>query len=76
MNDKVKLGKYKHFKGHIYEVVGTVRDSETMRELVLYMSLYKSDDFGDETLWVRPIDDFYGLVDVDGVKIERFKYIE
>ena len=42
-------GLYRHYKGLLYEVVGTVRHSETLEPLTLYRALY-----GDKGLWVRP----------------------
>ena len=40
-NNILKLGKYKHFKGGEYEVIGTARHSETMDDLVLYRAISK-----------------------------------
>lgn len=58
--------KYRHFKGGDYEFIGDATHSETLERLVVYR-----DDEG--CLWVRPADMFYGLVDVDGKKVRRFK---
>ena len=71
----IKLGKYEHYKGKQYEVIGIARHSETLEELVVYKALYKSDEFGDGTLWVRPKQMFFEMIDVDGNKTPRFKYI-
>lgn len=65
-----KPGKYRHYKGRFYRVIGTARHSETEEELVVYQKLY--DDFG---LWVRPLGMFTGWVETDGRKVERFAYI-
>ena len=46
----IELGKYRHFKGNEYQVLGTVKHSETMEELVLYKALY-----GEKGMWVRPV---------------------
>ena len=43
-------GKYRHFKGGLYEVIGVARHSETLEEMVVYRALY-----GDGGLWVRPV---------------------
>ncbi|MBI3019977.1 MAG: DUF1653 domain-containing protein, partial [Parcubacteria group bacterium] len=47
---KIKLGKYRHYKGNEYEVLGVARHSETLEELVVYRALY-----GARDLWVRPL---------------------
>jgi len=66
----MKLGKYQHFKGNQYEVLGIAKHSETQEELVLYKAL---DDEGK--LWVRPESMFLEEVDFNGKKVKRFKYI-
>ena len=50
MNETVKCGKYRHFKGNEYEVLGTATHSETLEEMVVYRALY-----GEKDLWVRPV---------------------
>lgn len=72
----IQLGKYKHYKnGHSYELLGTVRHSETLEEMVLYKALYRSDEFGDNALWVRPKTMFFETVMHDGKLVKRFEYI-
>jgi hypothetical protein len=60
-------GRYRHYKGQEYEVLGVARHSETEEELVVYRALYGA--FG---LWVRPLGMFEELVDIDGRLIPRF----
>jgi hypothetical protein len=72
---QVKLGKYRHYKGKFYEVVGVARHSETLEELVVYRALHESDEFGKNALWVRPKKMFLEEVVVDGQKVPRFKYL-
>ena len=64
-------GKYKHFKGNFYEVMGTAIHSETMEEMVLYKPLY-----GEEKLFVRPLKMFTEIVVVDGKEVPRFESVE
>jgi len=58
----IKPGRYRHFKGNEYEVIGTARHSETLEELVVYRALY--DNGG---LWVRPAAMWSEIVDRDGI---------
>jgi cyclomaltodextrinase len=67
----IKPGRYRHFKGNEYEVIGIVRHSESMQELVLYRALY-----GDGGLWVRPADMFCESIERDGKRMPRFEYID
>lgn len=60
-------GKYRHYKGGLYEVVGTVRHSENLESMTLYRALY-----GEMGLWVRPAEMFNGEVVIDGVLMRRF----
>ncbi len=73
--EQVKNGRYLHFKGKLYEVVGTARHSETMEDMVVYRALYDSEEFGKNALWVRPKKMFLEKVVVDGKEVPRFKHI-
>jgi hypothetical protein len=66
----MKTGIYEHYKGNRYEVIDTVKHSETEDLMVLYRALY-----GDEGLWVRPYTMFFEQVLINGVTQDRFKYI-
>lgn len=61
------VGTYRHYKGGMYEVVGTVRHSETLEPLTLYRALY-----GQMGLWVRPAAMFNETVVIEGVQQSRF----
>lgn len=63
-------GRYRHYKGGLYEVVATVRHSETLEPLTLYRALY-----GEQGLWVRPAAMFAEDVVVDGQRMPRFERI-
>lgn len=69
--NKIKLGKYRHYKGNNYEVIDIATHSETLEKLVVYKALY-----GDKQIWCRPLEMFLEDVEVDGVKIPRFKYVD
>ena len=62
------VGRYRHYKGGEYEVLGTVRHSETLEPLVLYRPLY--DDSG---AWVRPHAMFFETVEFEGRRQPRFR---
>jgi len=74
--EKVKLGKYQHYKGKFYEVIGIARHSETLEEFVVYKALYNSEEFGENALWIRPLSMFLEIIEIDGKKIPRFRYLE
>ena len=63
-------GKYRHYKGNEYEVIGVAKHSETLEPMVVYKALY-----GDGGLWVRPYGMFFETVEINGEKIPRFKKI-
>ena len=58
---EIKPGKYRHFKGNYYEVMGVAHHSETMEEMVVYRALY-----GEHGLWVRPAAMWTETIDRDG----------
>lgn len=75
MNDlpplpEVKLGRYRHYKGGEYEVIGVARHSETRELLVVYRPLYNQTG-----LWVRPYAMFFEQVEQDGRPRPRFAAI-
>ncbi|MDF1497701.1 MAG: DUF1653 domain-containing protein [Patescibacteria group bacterium] len=73
--DIPKPGKYLHYKNKPYEVIGVARHSETLEELVVYRALYDSEEFGTNSLWVRPKEMFMEDVIVDGETKPRFRYL-
>lgn len=66
---EVKVGRYRHYKGNEYEVIGIAKHSETLEELVVYKTLYENEL---SNLWVRPVKMF--LDEVNGKK--RFEKID
>lgn len=61
-------GRYRHYKGGLYEVIGAARHSETLEPLVVYRPLYN-----DSGLWVRPHAMFFDTVEHDGQTVLRFE---
>lgn len=69
--EKIKLGKYKHFKGNYYEVLDIANHSETLEKMVVYRALY-----GDFGLWVRPAKMWNETITRDGKTFKRFEFVE
>ena len=63
-------GYYRHYKNLLYQVLGTVRHSESLEPLTLYKALY-----GEQGLWVRPAAMFNETVDIKGVVQPRFTWL-
>ena len=72
--DIVKIGKCKHYKGDLYEVLGVGKHCETLEDVVIYKALYDSVEFGNNALWTRPVKLFLGTV--GDTNTERYKSIE
>lgn len=63
-------GRYRHYKGKDYIVLGVARHSETEEQLVVYRT-----DYGDRSLWVRPLGMFQESIEIDGRLQARFQYV-
>jgi hypothetical protein len=66
----IRLGRYRHFKGQEYAVVGLARHSETLQWQVVYRALY-----GEGGLWVRPAALWVEQVEREGVTMPRFAFL-
>lgn len=66
----IQPGRYRHFKGKEYQVIGTARHSETLEEMVVYRALY-----GEGGLWVRPAAMWSEMIERGGQTVRRFTYI-
>jgi len=64
-------GFYRHYKGGLYEVIGTARHSESLAPMTVYRALY-----GAHGLWVRPAAMFNEQVTIDGVLQARFQKVD
>lgn len=69
----MELGKYKHYKGNLYEVIAVAHHSETLEEMVVYKALYDTPDFGYGAIWIRPKTMFNEEVLVNEKWIKRFE---
>ena len=69
--EEIRLGKWRHFKGGEYEVLGIAKHSETLEPMVIYRSLY-----GEGGLWTRPLSMWNDTVERDGIAYKRFTFIE
>ena len=67
----VQPGRYRHYKGNEYTVLGTALHSETREELVLYRQ-----EYGVHGLWVRPREMFLESVEFEGQTVPRFQYLD
>ena len=67
---EIRPGRYRHYKGNEYTVLGVARHSETLEELVVYRQ-----EYGEHGLWVRPAAMFAETVMVDGQSVPRFRWI-
>ncbi|MBN50371.1 MAG: hypothetical protein CMN85_12625 [Spongiibacteraceae bacterium] len=70
LDHDLPLGRYQHYKGGEYDIIGVARHSETDERVVVYRPLY-----GEGALWVRPLDMFLETVVVAGEVIPRFRLI-
>lgn len=69
-DSSLELGRYRHYKGRDYELIGLARHADTEELLVVYRCLY-----GNYDLWVRPYADFIAPVEIGGELIPRFVYL-
>ena len=70
MIDAVEPGRYRHYKGNEYTVLGVARHSETEETLVVYRQ-----EYGDRGLWVRPLSMFAESVEIGSRSVPRFERI-
>ena len=71
METEIRLGKWRHFKGGEYEVLGIAKHSETLEPMVVYRALY-----GEKEIWVRPLSMWNETVELDGKVYKRFTFSE
>lgn len=69
----IKLGKYRHYKGHQYKVISLAKDESTLEDVVIYEALY---DNPVSKVWTRKLKNFTEEIEVGGRKVPRFEFIE
>lgn len=78
INKALKLGKYRHYSGKEYELVGLAKFGENsereLEDMVVYKPLYENKEFPG-MLWVRTVKEFTEEIEKDGKKMKRFEYI-
>ena len=67
----LKCGRYRHYKGNHYVVLGVATHSEKLEKLVVYLA-----DYGDRGLWVRPLAMFLETVEIAGEPKARFEFLD
>jgi hypothetical protein len=72
---ELKLGKYQHFKGGFYNVLGVAKDSENLEEFVVYIHHDPVKGEKEKSMWIRPKKMFLEDVIVEGKKVPRFKFV-
>jgi hypothetical protein len=70
MENEIKIGRYRHFKGNEYMVLYVARHSETLEPMVVYQALY-----GERGVWVRPASMWNETVERDDVIVKRFSFV-
>lgn len=70
--NSIKSGKYQHYKGNKYLVMSVAKHSETLEDMVIYVSLYENPV---SQIWVRPAKMFVEEVKYKDKKVPRFKYL-
>ena len=64
-------GRYRHFKGNEYEVIGIAKHSEDESPMVVYRALY-----GEGGLWCRPASMWNETVERNGITYKRFYWLD
>jgi len=69
----IEPGLWRHSKsGREYMVLYTAHHSETLEQLVVYQAQYDTPDLGPKPVFVRPVNMWHELVEVDGEQVPRF----
>lgn len=69
----VQQGRYRHYSGKEYRVIGVGKHSESLEDMVFYEALYENEL---SQLWARPLSMFVEEVEIEGVRMPRFQKID
>ncbi|MCB0385791.1 MAG: DUF1653 domain-containing protein [Bdellovibrionales bacterium] len=76
---KITTGKYRHYKGQDYEVIGVGIHTETREKMVIYQALYPTpeltEEYGEEPFFIRPYSQFVETIEINGEFMPRFKKV-
>jgi hypothetical protein len=67
---------YEHYSGKQYKVIAIGNHSEDLKKYVVYQGLYNDPEFGNNPVWLRPVDMFMEIIEKNGHQIPRFKKIK
>ncbi len=66
---------FRHYKGKLYKIIQIGRHTEEHTLQVVYQALYKTDTYGDQPIWIRPLKMFLETVTINGQEVPRFELI-
>lgn len=72
----IKLGKYRHYKGFVVEVIAVALHSETLEEMVFYKHKTEVEGYGKVEFWVRPAKMWFEEIEWQEKKVKRFEFID
>lgn len=71
----IEMWVYKHYKGNTYQIIGLWKHSDTMEDYVVYQGQYNSEEFGNNPIRVKSVEEFEKDIEIDGQKVKRFVYL-
>lgn len=75
----IRLGRYKHFKGGEYDVLGFAKHTDTLETLVIYREFEEKPDYNASVksdIWARPLSEWEDIIEIDGKTVKRFEYTQ
>jgi len=71
----MEMWVYKHYKGNTYQIIALWKHSDTMEDYVVYQWQYNSEEFGNNPIRVKSVEEFEKDIEIDGQKAKRFVYL-